>query len=129
MAEPGGRSTPASGSSSGTAGTSARGGGTVTAATLARDQASIDTATAELAEARAGRESATLRAPFAGRIVKVAVSKGDAVSASDAAFVLVGSGVTEVTTSVTSTQLASVRRGQRVDGDPGRMVQEPRAGR
>ena len=46
------------------------------------------------------------------------MSKGDAVSASDAAFVLVGSGVTEVTTSVTSTQLASVRRGQRVTVTP-----------
>ena len=88
--------------------------GSVTAARLAQDQADIDTANARLVQARAEREAATLRAPYAGRILRSDLSKGDLVAASDPAFVLVGQGVTTVSTTVTTAQVPSVRRGQRV---------------
>jgi HlyD family secretion protein len=89
-------------------------GGAVTAARLAQDQADIDTAGARLNEARTNRQSAMLRAPYAGRILQSDIAKGDLVAASDPAFVLVGKGVTTVSASVTPAQVPSVRRGQRV---------------
>ena len=100
------------GSGSGSSGT------TVTAARLAQDQAQIDTAKADLAEAKAGRALATLRAPYAGRVVQRSISHGDHVSASTAAFVLVGEGVTEVSATLSSSQVAEVHRGQQVTVSP-----------
>ena len=93
-------------------------GDSVTAARLAQDQADIDTAQARLIQARAEREAATLRAPYAGRILQSDLAKGDLVAASDPAFVLVGSGATTVTTTVTAAQVPSVRRGQQVTSSP-----------
>jgi HlyD family secretion protein len=93
-------------------------GGTVTAARLAQDQADIDTAEAQLGVARAARELATLRAPYVGRILQVDIGRGDQTSSSDSPFVLVGRGVTTVTTTVTNTQVPAVRRGQSVSVTP-----------
>lgn len=88
------------------------GGGTVTAASLAKDQASIDTAKAEVTEAKRALKSAKLIAPFAGEILSVSATKGDAMSASDAVIVIVGDGATTVTTTVTLEQVDDVERGQ-----------------
>jgi HlyD family secretion protein len=93
-------------------------GGTITAARLAQDQADIDTADAQLGEARAARGLATLRAPYAGRVLQVGLAKGDQVSASDTPVVLVGRGVTTVTTTVSNAQVPDVRRGQSVTVTP-----------
>ena len=93
-------------------------GGTVTAARLAQDQADIDTANARLGEARAARGLATLRAPYAGRILQADLARGDLTSSSDTPFVLVGQGVTTVTTTVTNAQVPEVRRGQAVTVTP-----------
>jgi HlyD family secretion protein len=93
-------------------------GGTVTAARLAQDQADIDTANAQLGEARAARGLATLRAPYTGRILQADLARGDLASASDTPFVLLGRGVTTVTTTVTTAQVPGVRRGQAVTVTP-----------
>jgi HlyD family secretion protein len=93
-------------------GSTSSSGGTVTAAHLAKDQADIDTAQADLREARSARALATLRAPYAGRVLEVGLAHGDQVSSSETPVVLVGHGVTTVTTSVTTAQVPDVRRGQ-----------------
>ena len=93
-------------------------GGTVTAARLAQDQADIDTADARLDEATASRQLAVLRAPYAGKLLQVNLARGDQASTSDTAAVLVGKGVTTVTTSVSNTQVRGVRRGQSVTVTP-----------
>jgi HlyD family secretion protein len=93
-------------------------GGTVTAARLAQDQADIDTAKAQLGVARAALRLATLRAPYAGRILRADLARGDQTSSSDTPFVLRGQGVTTVTTKVSSSQVRDVRRGQSVAVTP-----------
>ena len=90
----------------------------MTAARLAQDQAEIDTADARLDEARAGRRLAILRAPYAGRILQTDLARGDQVSSSDTAVVLVGQGVTTVNVVVTNAQVPDVRRGQAVSVTP-----------
>jgi HlyD family secretion protein len=102
-----GTSTPSSGSG-------AAGGGEVTAARLAQDQASIDGAEADLTRANAERSLATLRAPYAGQVLQVGVARHDQVGASDVAVVLVGRGVTTVTSTLSTAQVPTVRQGQRV---------------
>lgn len=104
-----------SGGGSGSAGSSGSSGssqGAVTAARLAQDQADIDTAAADLTTAQSQRDSATLTAPYAGRIVQVPVKRTDAVGSSDIVAVLIGKGVTTVTTTVTAAQRPDVRVGQ-----------------
>jgi HlyD family secretion protein len=96
----------------------ATGGATVTAATLAQDQAGIDTANAGLDEAEQELDATTLTAPFAGTILKVSVTKGDSVGASDVAVVIVGHGDTTVTTTVTADQISDVKRGQTASVTP-----------
>jgi multidrug efflux pump subunit AcrA (membrane-fusion protein) len=113
-----GSQSPEAQSSSGQSSSGQSSSGSVTAARLAQDQADVDTAQARLLEARAERRAATLRAPYAGRILRSDLAKGDLVAASDPAFVLVGSGATTVTTTVTTVQVPSVRRGQRVTVTP-----------
>ena len=119
--------TPASSAGSGSSGsgnTSAADAGsnapraTVTAATLAQDQAAIDTAQARLKEAELARKAATLRAPFDGTVLDVSVERGDAVSATDPALILVGDGGSTVTTTVTVDQIARVEKGQQARVTP-----------
>jgi HlyD family secretion protein len=105
-------------SSSSASGQGGSSSGTVTAARLAQDQADIDTADARLGEANAARGLAVLRAPYAGRLLQVDVARGDQVSSSDTAVVLVGKGVTTVTTTVSNAQVPDVRRGQSVTVTP-----------
>jgi HlyD family secretion protein len=105
-------------SSSDGTGQSGANGGAVTAARLAQDQADIDTANARLGEAQADQQLATLRAPYAGRLLQVNLARGDQASSSDTAVVLVGHGVTTVTTSVSNAQVPAVRRGQAVTVTP-----------
>ena len=109
------------GSGGGTSTGSSSSGGfgkTVTAATLAQDQAQIDTAQGNLSQARAARGYATLRAPYAGQVVQSDLARQDVVSAGTTAFVLVGRGVTEVSTTLTSSQVAEVHAGQQVSVTP-----------
>ena len=109
-----------SGGATPTASTSSSGGfaKTVTAATLAQDQAQIDTAQGDLSQARAARGYATLQAPYAGQVVQSDIARQDLVSAGTTAFVLVGRGVTEVSTTLTSSQVADVHAGQQVKVTP-----------
>ena len=104
--------------SSDSSGQNGSSGGTVTAARLAQDQADIDTADARLDEASASRRLAMLRAPYAGKLLQVNLARGDQASTSDTAAVLVGKGVTTVTTSVSNAQVRGVRRGQSVTVTP-----------
>lgn len=109
------------GSSAGSGGTSRTSSGltrTVTAATLAQDEAQIDIGVADLSKAEAARSLATLRAPYAGRVVERSISRADLVTASTTAFVLVGKGVTEVSATLSSSQVEDVHPGQEVTVTP-----------
>ena len=77
----------------------------MTAARLAQDQADIDTAQAKLGEARAqgGWRRCGRRTPDG--CSRSGLARGDQVSSSDTAAVLVGQGVTTVTASVSSAQV------------------------
>lgn len=104
------------GSTSRTAGSS----GSSSAGSLAQDQAAIDTAAAQLTEAKLAVDSATLTAPYSGRILSVSVSmaKGDQVGASETAMVLVGDGGTTATTTVTADQVTGIKKGQTAEVTP-----------
>ena len=111
---------PASGTSSSGAtsnGSNSPGSGTVrataAAAQLASDQAAIDTATASLIEARQSLASAQLTTPIAGTVVSVALATGQTVSAGSTtdAVTIISAGSFEVTTSVTSSQVAELKVG------------------
>jgi len=110
---------PGGSASTGSTGTGSTGTGsgtpraTATAATLAQDQAAIDTARAQLKEAKLARKAATLTAPFAGTVLDVSVARGDSVSATDTAVILVGDGGSVVTTTVTVDQVAKVQKGHK----------------
>lgn len=99
-------------------GSSTATGQVATAAQLASDQAAIDTAVASVGEARANLHAATLRAPVAGVVLQREVAKGDSVSSGTAAVILRGRGATEVSSSLTSAQLSTVKVGQKVSVTP-----------
>lgn len=93
-------------------------GGTVTAATLAQDQAAIDQARADLVAAEQQLATATVTAPFAGRIVAVDTTVGESVAAGTEAFVLVSQGTTTVQVAATSTQVQELEVGQQASVTP-----------
>ncbi|QWF24079.1 HlyD family efflux transporter periplasmic adaptor subunit [Nocardioides sp. LMS-CY] len=93
-------------------------GGTVTAATLAHDQAAIDQARADLVAARQELATATVTAPFAGRIVAVDAAVGDSVAAGTDVFVLVSRGTTTVRVAATTAQVQDLKVGQRATAAP-----------
>lgn len=117
-----GGSMPSTGSGSTASGstdsTSSMGSTTVTAATLASDQAAIDEARADLIEARQALRTATIAAPFAGRIVAVDAAEGDSVSSGTEVFVLVAPGTTTVQVEASSTQVQQLAVGQEATATP-----------
>jgi len=89
------------------------GGATVTAATLSKDQADIDSARSDLAGAQAELAGAVLKAPAAGTVAEVDVSRGGSASSGSVAVTILGKGITTVTVEATSTQVAKLKAGQR----------------
>ena len=80
---------------------------------IASDEAAIDTAKANLVEAQQSLDEAELSSPISGTITSVGVSVGDAVSAGSSTdvIVIVGTQSYEVTGTLSSTQVASVKVG------------------
>jgi len=101
-----------------TQGTAAQGSETVTAATLARDQADIDTARADLVAAKMALTGSTLRAPHAGRLLALEAGEGDSIGAGSDVGVLVAGGLSTVSLSVTTDQVADLAIGQSADVTP-----------
>jgi HlyD family secretion protein len=91
---------------------------TVTAATLARDQASIDQAQADLVAAQQELAMATVKAPFAGRVVAVEADAGDSVAAGTDVFVLVSQGTTTVQVAASSVEVEQLEVGQHATATP-----------
>ena len=90
---------------------------------IASDEASIDTAQANLTEAQQVLDDAQLSSPVSGTVASVGVSVGATVSAgsSTSAIVIIGTQSYEVTGTLSSTQVASVKDGDSaqvtVDGE------------
>ena len=92
---------------------------------IASDQADIDTAQAQRTEAEQSLAEATLTSPINGTIVSVGITVGDTVSAnsSTAVIVIIGTQSFEVTGTLSSAQVPSVKAGDaagvQVDGIDG----------
>ena len=129
-----GKSSP---SSSGSSGGSGSGTGSASNSTssasnsaqqIASDQAAIDAAQATLIEAQQQLNDAQLTSPINGTIASVGVSVGDTVSAgsSTSVFVIIGTQSYQVTGTLTSTQVQSVKVGYpaqvAVDGTTGTLA-------
>ena len=84
---------------------------------IAADQAAIDTAQAELTVAEQSLTEANLTSPIDGTIVSVGISVGDTVSAnsSTAVIVIIGTQSFEVSGTLSSAQVASVKVGDSAD--------------
>ena len=84
---------------------------------IASDQANIDSAQAQLTEAEQSLAEADLTSPINGTIVSVGISVGDTVSAnsSTAVIVIIGTESYEVTGTLSSSQLSSVKVGDTAD--------------
>lgn len=80
---------------------------------LASDQAAIDAAAAQLAEAQQAHDQAELRSPIDGTVGSVTISAGQAVPGSSGTpqIVVIGEGSHQVITSVSDTNVGSVRVG------------------
>ncbi len=92
---------------------------------IASDQADIDTAQAQLTEAEQSLVEGDLTSPINGTIVSVGIAAGDTVSAdsSTEVIVIIGTDSFEVTSTLSSSQVPSVKVGEsagvRVDGVDG----------
>ena len=92
---------------------------------IASDQADIDTAQAQLTEADQSLTEANLTSPINGTIVSVGIAAGDTVSANSSTevIVIIGTDSFEVTSTLSSSQVPSVKVGDsagvRVDGVDG----------
>lgn len=106
-----GGSSPSNGSSSHNSGAS---GNTDTPEQIASDQAAIDTARANLIEAQQSLKEATLTSPISGTVVSVAIKNGDTVSAGSSTEIItiLGTNSYEVTATLNSSQIPSVKVGQ-----------------
>jgi len=93
-------------------------GQSVTAATLAKDQASIDSAKATLVQASQALRGATIKAPARGTIGQISVGQGDSASAGSTAIVVLAPGTTTAELSVSSTQVAQLKVGQKAQVTP-----------
>ena len=95
---------------------------------IASDQAAIDAAQATLIEAQQQLNDAQLTSPINGTIASVGVSVGDTVTAgsSTSVFVIIGTQSYQVTGTLTSTQVQSVKVGYpaqvAVDGTTGTLA-------
>jgi multidrug efflux pump subunit AcrA (membrane-fusion protein) len=94
--------------------------GPATAAQIAADQAAADADAAEVALAEQNLAEAQLLAPIDGTVASASVSPGMSVSASSStpAFIIIGAGTAEVTTSVNVTQIDDVKTGDTVQVTP-----------
>jgi multidrug efflux pump subunit AcrA (membrane-fusion protein) len=120
---------PSNGASSSSNGSNSHNGGssgnTDTPAQIASDQAAIDTAQANLVEAQQSLKEATLTSPISGTVVSVAIKNGDTVSAGSSTEIItiLGTNSYEVTATLDSSQIPSVKVGQsalvEVDGVDG----------
>jgi HlyD family secretion protein len=116
---------------SGTGGGTGTGSGTGSSASsdtpeqIASDQAAIDTAEAQLTEAQQSLAEANLTSPINGTIVSVGITVGDTVSANSSTevIVIIGTQSFEVTGTLSSTQVPSVKVGDsagvQIDGVDG----------
>jgi multidrug efflux pump subunit AcrA (membrane-fusion protein) len=102
------------GSSDGSSDGSANGGAAVTAAQLAADAAAVDAARAQLAVARHALGAATLTSPISGTVGAVALTAGEAVSASSstATISVVGAGTMSVAVDIALADIDKVRAGE-----------------
>lgn len=94
------------------------GSATVTAATLAKDQASIDSARSALVAATQALSGAVIKAPAAGTVAQVSVTKGGSATAGSDAVVLVAPGTTTIELATTSSQVAKLKVGQKAEVSP-----------
>jgi len=94
------------------------GGRSVSAATLAQDQAAIDAAKVDVVEAQQALRTATITAPFGGRVVAVEVAEGHSVSSGTSVFTLVSPGTTTVAVAATSGQIRQLEVGQAATATP-----------
>jgi RND family efflux transporter MFP subunit len=80
---------------------------------LASDQAAIDAAKAQLAEAQQAHDQAELRSPIDGTVGSASISAGQSVQGNPGTpqIVVIGPGSHQVTTSVSDTNVGSVRVG------------------
>jgi multidrug resistance efflux pump len=103
-----------SGAKSGTTGIGGSGStASDSAEQIASDEAAIDTAKANLVDAQQSLDDAQLSSPISGTIASVGVSVGDTVSADSSTdvIVIVGTQSYEVTGTLSSSQVASVKVG------------------
>jgi HlyD family secretion protein len=111
--------TGASGSPSGSngSGSSNTSAATDTPEQIATDQANIDSAEADVIEAQQAVNEATLTSPLDGTIASVGITAGDTVSAgsSTEVIVIVGTQSYDVSSTLTSSQVPSVKVGQTAD--------------
>jgi HlyD family secretion protein len=130
---PSSASTGSSGeSSSPTAGASGAAGSASTASDsaeqIASDEASIDSAQADLTEAQQSLDDAQLTSPVSGTVASIGINVGDTVSAgsSTSAITIIGTQSYEVTATLSSTQIASVKDSDSaqvsIDGKSGTMT-------
>jgi multidrug efflux pump subunit AcrA (membrane-fusion protein) len=108
----GGQSTGLGGLTGTGGGSSARtASGPASAQQLAADQAEIDAAQAQLAVARQNRSAAVLTSPIAGTVAAVSITAGRAVSAgsTSSTITVIGAGQEQVSTTVSLTDLDSVK--------------------
>ena len=119
-----GAGTDAASAGAGT-GTGSSGADTDTPEQIASDQAAIDTAEADLINAEQSVDEATLTSPISGTVVSVGIAVGDTVSADSSTDVItiIGTKSYEVTGTLDSSQVPSVKVGQtatvQVDGVDG----------
>src|SRR5664280_1774761 len=107
-----------SGSGSGTTGSAGTAGGSssspATAEQLSADQAQIDAAQASLAVAQANVGQATLTSPLVGTVAAVAISAGQAVSASSTSetITVIGPGNYQISTTAALSIVDKIKVGQ-----------------
>lgn len=88
---------------------------------LASDQAAIDEAQAQLTEANQAHDQAELRSPIDGIVGTVTISAGESVAGNPGSsqIVIIGPGDHQVTTTVSDTNVGSVRVGDAATVIPG----------
>lgn len=111
----GGSSRITTGASGGSSASGSSGTATNSAQQLATDQASIDSATASLIEAQQSLADAQLTSPLSGTVAAVTLAVGQTVTAGSTsdAITVINSGSYQATGSLTSSQAAEVRVGDK----------------
>ncbi|MBZ5736735.1 efflux RND transporter periplasmic adaptor subunit [Nocardioides mangrovi] len=117
-------SSSASSASSASSSSSMSGSTTVSAATLAQDQAAIDQARADVITAKEALRTATVTAPFAGKVVSVDAAEGDSVSSGTEVFIVVAPGTTTVQVDASSSEVQQLEVGQTATATPAGSDQE-----